>query len=216
MSALTARRLTTPEEIIRFSSIIASAFANTAMTNAFIVEKDNTPPPYPSPSIGPSRRIEHFSPFIDLGFEHGAEFLEAGDWSAIAMWEPPESGAAKQFDTLNLTPLRREWRERLAIAKKKYLKERRHYHLGFLARNPDVEPAPGAITALMKPWLEKAKAEGVPVWLEATHDRAVRLYERHGFEMVEAITFGVGSVNEDGWPEEGGKGVTGYCMIAEP
>lgn len=87
------------------------------------------------------------------------------------------------------------------------------YHLGFLVRNPTVQTVPGAISAVMRPWLKRAEDEGVPVWLEATYEHAVEVYQHYGFRLVEIVRIGVGSRSEEGWPEEGGKGTCGYCMI---
>ena len=90
-----------------------------------------------------------------------------------------------------------------------------HYYLDFFARNPTIESTPGALTAVMQPWLDRAKAEGLPAWLEATYEKAVKVYEHFGFRVVEKITVGVGHRNEHGWPQTGNAavGVSGYAMI---
>ncbi len=89
-----------------------------------------------------------------------------------------------------------------------------HYHLSFLARNPD-HPAktPGAISAVVLPFLDRAREEGVPVWLEATYPHAVSVYEHYGFRICEEVSVGKGKVNLEGWPEEGGEGVTAWGMV---
>ncbi len=104
--------------------------------------------------------------------------------------------------------MRKTWRERIAE-----LKPEKYYHLQFLARNPDVPLIPGAVTAVIQPFLDRARAEGVPAWLEAVDERSVRLYEHFGFHLVEKVTMGKGKVNAFGWPEDGGEGVSGWCMI---
>ncbi len=105
---------------------------------------------------------------------------------------------------------------RVKGAKEKYLGGRKFWHLSFLARNPGVERVEGAIKAVVQPFLERAREEGVPCWLEATNPRAVGLYEKFGFRVVEVIVLGEGKVGADGWPkEEGGEGIRGYCMIWE-
>lgn len=134
--------------------------------------------------------------------------VEAGDWSAIASWEPPHF-KGKSFAVTGTTgPMRKAWRARIAE-----LKPERHWHLQFLARNPDVPLVSGSITAVIQPFLARARAEGVPAWLEAVDERSVKLYERFGFRLVEKVTMGKGQVNALGWPEEGGEGVSGWCMI---
>ena len=89
------------------------------------------------------------------------------------------------------------------------------YHLSFLARNPAKPRVPGSINAVITPFLERAKAENVPAWLEATTPQAARLYMHYGFRVVEIITVGEGKVDVLGWPAEGptALGVTAYAMI---
>lgn len=93
------------------------------------------------------------------------------------------------------------------------LELRPFWHLGFLARDPEKEKVPGAISAVVVPFLQRAREERVPAWLEATTMYGVRLYEFFGFRLVETVTVGKGVYGEDGWFEEGGKGSSGYCMI---
>jgi hypothetical protein len=215
-----ARRLS-PDETPRFINIITAAFSNTAITTSFMIEIDSTPPPYPSPLIDSSRRRRHFTQGITDTAESGGELVEAGSWSAVALWEPPDFKGKVFLDVGISGPLRSEWKQRVEEAKVKHLASadgqlRACYHLAFLARNPDIASVPGSITAVIKPFLDRAKAEGVPAWLEATYPRATAVYEKHGFRLVETITFGESKVNAEGWPEEGGEGIKGYCMIFDP
>lgn len=70
----------------------------------------------------------------------------------------------------------------------------------------------------MTPFLDRARAEGLPAWLEATTPQAVRVYEHFGFRVVEEIVVGSGKVDLAGWPAEDGKGegVTAWAMIFDP
>lgn len=208
----------------RFFDGIAASFTNTMLSRAFITEVDNTPPPYPSPSINTTRIRRHITPGITDGAHSGAELVEAGDFSALALWETTAYKGAPFTDSMrNVGPIREEWRAKIRQCKEKHIgletKEdgkqdfRPFYHLGFLARNPDQTSVPGAITAVVKPWLRRAEEEGVPVWLEATYEHAVDVYTHWGFRLVEVVRIGQGARNADGWPEEGGAGVCGYAMI---
>ena len=234
------------EDLSHFISIITAAFSTTALTTAFIVGIDSTPPPYPSPLIDSSRRQKHFSQGILDSAATGAELVQAGNWSAIALWEPPSyQGKAFSDSKANPPPLLSEWRGKVKQAKAKYLaaacspaltesgdedsnsdsskpdsdpdsiRLRPFYHLSFLARNPAVERAPGSMNAVMTPFLERAKAENVPAWLEATNPKAVKMYLHFGFRIVETIIVGKGKVNAAGWPAEGEEacGVTAWAMI---
>ena len=213
---LKACLLTSSQELSRFIDIISSAFATTPLTTAFIVEIDSAPPPYPSPLLSSARRRRHFAQGINDASEHGAELVQAGDWSAVALWEPPGFEGKVFTDVGRSGPLRDEWKCKLKVCKERHLLGRPFYHLAFLARNSEKETVQRAIRAVSEPYLERARKEGVRMWLEATNPKAVALYERFGFKIVETITLGVGTMNGMGWPEEGGEGLTGYCMIYEP
>lgn len=203
---------------------VAAAFANTMLSRAFITEIDNTPPPYPAASFNIPRIRRHITPGITQAAESGAEVVEAGDFSAIAVWETT-SYKGKPFSEMlkNVGPIRAEWRTKIRDLKEKYIgmvkKEdgsedfKPFYHLGFLVRNPEVPFVPGAISAVVIPWLKQAEEEGVPVWLEATYSHAVDVYKHFGFRLVEIVTVGKGSRNAEGWPEEGGEGVNAFAMI---
>ncbi|EXJ68930.1 uncharacterized protein A1O5_07862 [Cladophialophora psammophila CBS 110553] len=246
-------------DIATFISIITAAFSSTALTTAFIVDIDKTPPPYPSPLVDAARRERHFSRGILESAASGAELVHAGDWSAIALWETPTYQGKPFIDSkAQPGPLLSEWRDRVKAAKAKYLavpavsnatsananaeesnsnspaasvsesssdhhsqdntQERQlrpFYHLSFLARNPAKQRVQGSIKAVMTPFLERAKAEGVPAWLEATTPQAVRLYIHFGFRVVEEIVVGKGSVDALGWPAAGdsAEGVKAWAMI---
>jgi hypothetical protein len=212
-------------ELDRFISIIVSAFHETAITTAFIVDIDSTPPPYPSPSINSSRRRKHFEQGILDSAASGAELVHAGDWSAVALWEPASfRGVAFVDSKTKPGALLSEWRRKLAEVKKKHLSSsdnhdqlRPYYHLSFLARNPQAPKVPGSIAAVIEPFLERAREENVPVWLEATTKQAAKVYSHHGFRLVEEIVVGKGKVDSLGWPTSDGRGegVTMYPMICD-
>lgn len=214
-----------------------------------MVDNDATPPPYPSPLINYARRERHFANGILESAESGAELVQAGDWSAVALWESP-SYQGKPFIESKARPgaMLNEWRSRVRAAKAKYLAApafrsssdsqsstndsisqqscrdaersdesqlRPYYHLSFLARNPSAPRVEGSINAVMTPFLDRAREEMVPAWLEATTPQAVRVYERHGFRIVEEIVLGKGKIDAQGWPTSDGtgEGVTAWAMI---
>ncbi|KAI1619035.1 hypothetical protein EDD37DRAFT_624431 [Exophiala viscosa] len=229
-------------DLNHFIDIITEAFALTALTTSFIVDNDKTPPPYPSPSIDAIRRRRHFARGILDSAHSNADLVQAGNWSAIALWEPP-SFQGKAFIDSKARPgvLLTEWRGRVNAAKAKNLaiqsapstdsesnsasdsdnnepQLRRYYHLSFLARNPSVPRVAGSINAVMLPFLQRARAENVPAWLEATTPQAVKVYEHFGFRVVEEIVVGKGKVDAQGWPsvDGNGEGVTAWAMIYDP
>jgi ribosomal protein S18 acetylase RimI-like enzyme len=61
-----------------------------------------------------------------------------------------------------------------------------HYYLPFVGVQPDWQ-ARGIGSALLRPVLERCDRDGVPAYLEASSERNLALYERHGFEVVETL-----------------------------
>ena len=87
------------------------------------------------------------------------------------------------------------------------------YHFSFLARNTAVPKVSGSIAAVIEPYLQRAREETVPAWVEATTKQAADIYAFYGFRLVEEIRVGQGQVDAAGWPLEGGEGVTAYALI---
>jgi hypothetical protein len=123
---------------------------------------------------------------------------------AVARMRAQYVGYAEEPDSASEAPV-------LETTQERNLKP--HYHLSFLARVPGREDVKGAISAVMLPFLAKARDEGVPVWLEATYPHAVVVYEHYGFRVCEEVTIGVGRVGADGWPKVGGEGVKAWGML---
>ncbi|EXJ90351.1 hypothetical protein A1O1_03450 [Capronia coronata CBS 617.96] len=236
-------------DLDHFISIITDAFSVTPLTTAFIIDNDGTAP-LPR-RIPRPRRERHFAQGILDSAKSNAELVHAGDWSAVALWEPPNfQGKAFINSRTRPGPLLGEWRSRVKAAKARHLAEassstastpstasetnsasdletetlpsstkelplRPFYHLSFLARNPSVPRVQGSLNAVISPYLERARAEHVPAWLEATSRQASKLYEHYGFRVVEEIVVGKGKVDSEGWPtpDDQGEGVTAWAMI---
>jgi hypothetical protein len=217
--------LTHESQIHPFTTTIATAFFSgpgspNPLTVAFTTEIDNTPPPYPSPTITVSRFTSHFHIGILQAFRDGATLIcspSIAAPSALAVWEPPFFKGTP-FDQVRKEPgpILREWQVHTERMRRVYIPQGVGYwHLGFLARNPEegVEKVKGAVSAVVVPVLERCKREGTVAWLEATSKRAVGVYEWYGFRVCEVVRFGVGRVDGGGWPREGGEGVEAWGMI---
>ena len=61
-----------------------------------------------------------------------------------------------------------------------------HWYLPFIGVRPEAQGA-GIGAALLRHGLARADAERLPVYLEATSRRSVRLYARHGFEVTGVV-----------------------------
>jgi hypothetical protein len=179
------------------------------LTVAFITEMDATPPPYPHPSISVERITSHFYIGISQAFKDGAMLIcspSIEKASALAVWEPA-GFKGTPFDQVrrNPGPILTEWKAHTQRMRDTYVGERPFYHLGFLGRNPDpnVAVVSGAVSAVMVPFLARAREEGVCCWLEATSERAVGMYEHYGFRVCEVVRLGAGRVDCRGWPCQG-------------
>lgn len=212
--------------LTRFLDGIAAGFSNTRLSRAFITEIDNTPPPYPSPSFNTARVRQHVAANITQGAHDGSEVVEAGDFSALAVWETTAYRGLAFTDAIkDVGPIRSQWRNAVARLKEQSIGLetkadgsqglKPFYHLGFLVRNPNVDSVPGAISAVVRPWLARAEQECVPVWLEATYPHARDIYLHFGFRVVETIFIGQGSRSAEGWPATGEEatGVQAWMMI---
>ncbi|KKA22167.1 hypothetical protein T310_3804 [Rasamsonia emersonii CBS 393.64] len=158
----------------------------------------------------------------------GAELVEAGNWAAVAVWFPPD---------VNYIPpdIDRSWQERefweaFTPVRQQHLRGRKHWYLNLLGRHPErsergqllpykkkkkVLTTAGVVRALIDPYLERARAQGVPVWLECMSEHGRQVYEHLSFRTVAEVRLGVGKVNASGEPDEKGEGLTLYAMMAE-
>lgn len=80
--------------------------------------------------------------------------------------------------------------------------QRPHYYLWGLAVDPNQKRS-GIGTALLKPFVEKANAENMPIYLETHDERNVAYYQRIGFSLV----------HTDRIPEFD---LPFWCMVREP
>ena len=89
------------------------------------------------------------------------------------------------------------------------------YYLFFVATREDARGR-GLSSALIRQLQERARGEGVPVWLEATSVGSARLYAKLGFKSVGKVMLGEGVAAPDGSREQGGSGVPVDCMVWRP
>lgn len=68
----------------------------------------------------------------------------------------------------------------------------------------------------MRSHQERAKAENVPIWLEATSINSRNLYISLGFKEVEEIVLGRGKVAADASKQPDGSGVPVFAMVWWP
>ncbi|KAH8660306.1 hypothetical protein BX600DRAFT_513922 [Xylariales sp. PMI_506] len=204
---------------------LSNAFLKVPCTYAFSTENLSTP------TENAVRSYVHR--VVRQSLRSGATLVEAGGNSAVALWELPYQSdmitTNHSFDEISDGLTKKEWKEAVRSAKEKYIgleplqsgfssserKVRPHYHLDFLGRDPSVPKVPGAISAVVTPFLDRAKQDGLKVWLEATSPEVAELYEHYGFKILEEITVGQGRVDANGGFLTGGPGVKAWLMLVD-
>lgn len=205
------------EQLDKVTAVITSAFVNTPISLSIIRSVDKAKHGL-FQDISFERRFQHFRPQVEDYAKSNATILEAGDWSAVAIWYTPSHVSEGHKPG---TELVRDYLKGCDEAIQRHLREpaselpqiRPFYHLEFIARNPDMSSVPGAVSAVIVPFLDRARRENVPVWLEAATQKAVKIYEHYGFRIVEEIRVGVGEYDIDGSNKPGGRGVSVFAMI---
>jgi hypothetical protein len=71
-----------------------------------------------------------------------------------------------------------------------------------------------SIKHLIRPVLALATEKGWPVCLEATSPRSRDIYAHLGFQILEEMVLGKGTVDAEGRGKEGGDGVKVWAMVA--
>lgn len=139
------------------------------------------------------------------------QIQESEDHQAIAIWlepfssVPPTSNGAPD-------PFVAELKEKVAAVTPDYLKTGNYWYLFYLARNRNATTK-GVVTAVVKPYLERALAEGRPAVLEAANEHARDVYLHWGFKVISEVVVGKGKVNVEGYPDENGEGITLWFMV---
>lgn len=72
------------------------------------------------------------------------------------------------------------------------------------------------VRALLEPFLQQARAAGLPAWVEANGEHARDVYTHFGFRVVEEVVIGKGLVDQCGNRTARGEGIVIYAMILEP
>jgi ribosomal protein S18 acetylase RimI-like enzyme len=124
----------------------------------------------------------------------GNELWTAADYSAAALWIPPERADMKlpwweevrMFPAIvsftGLSGLGRVDAFRKA-ADKHHPKSRPHFYLMTIGVDPKFQ-GQGLGGALLDATLAKIDAKGLPSYLESSNEKNVPLYKRHGYEVT--------------------------------
>ena len=144
---------------------------------------------------------------------HGEVHATSPDFEGVAAWQPPgfhlSSGHLWRAAPLDLLRFYRGGGGKLTVGLNFQEAMRRrhapmpHWFLGPIGVDPAFQ-GQGFASRLMRPMLERADAEGVPVFLDTNSEANIALYEHFGFRVVEradmpeADIWNVGMLREAG------------------
>ncbi|KAL4911177.1 hypothetical protein BDW74DRAFT_172641 [Aspergillus multicolor] len=196
------------------ADIIARSFRSSVVSSFLFRTPESTWPP----NNVPYELVRgHFDEVVRKKVELGATLVEAGGFAAVAIWFPPDKQKHAKDDSESLATLsarERAFGEKLDEVKKRHLQGRKHWYLNLIGRDPERKEK-GVVRALMEPFLQQAKKDRVPAWLEAVDRHSCDVYTHFGFRTVEEFRVGFGEFNARGELEDGGEGVALYAMIYE-
>ncbi|KAI0594690.1 hypothetical protein F4775DRAFT_572654 [Biscogniauxia sp. FL1348] len=93
--------------------------------------------------------------------------------------------------------------------------QKAHWYIFIIATAVD-RRREGLASALLMYMQDKARSDGLPLWIEATTVESRDLYAKHGFQTVTEVNLGKGQVGPDGLVKKGGEGVTVWPMVWRP
>ncbi|KAL4982928.1 hypothetical protein BDW68DRAFT_191755 [Aspergillus falconensis] len=162
---------------------------------------------------------------------NGGVISEAGGWKSVAVILPPGrsvdspwtiipaafgfSGVLWRIGISGCIRMLGAYSRPVNAAKKRVLGSQQHYYIFALGTEYEHQ-GKGLARALLESQKETAWCSEVPIWLEATTEYSRDLYLSLGFEEVEQITIGQGKVNQDGFLQKDGQGVTLWAMVWWP
>ena len=149
-----------------------------------------------------AQRRERFGPryfemLIARTYLPKGEVYVTEDGSAAALWAPPDKWRTPVLASLPFLPLMtRACTTNLPVTlKMTTLMETHHkkqtephYYLPFIGTDPDHQ-GKGHGTALLTDMLRRCDEQGVPAYLESTGIRNRSLYQLHGFQVLDELSW---------------------------
>lgn len=121
------------------------------------------------------------------------EIYTTGDHSGAAIWARPEEWEIPLRSLVRMLPstVRARIKPVMLAA---YLRTDKlhpaepHWYLEYLGTVRQ-QQGKGVAGAVLAPVLERADAEGIPVWTWSSNERNLSFYHRHGFEVLDKLPF---------------------------
>lgn len=140
--------------------------------------------------------VEHFPTFVKVfagaAFEHGTADCVDG-YPATALWLPPTVHPDEKalFTLLQDSVAQRHQAEVFSVFEQMdaYHPAEPHWYLPMIGVDP-AHQGKGYGSALLKHALARCDGDGKLAYLESTSLESLRLYERHGFELLGTIQVG--------------------------
>lgn len=157
---------------------------------------------------------------IERKVKLGSLIVEAGDFAAVACWEPPAATPplateSELEEIARQRPAFAQFTRDLQRARLEVLgPEQRYWSLSLMARDPERMDR-GVVRAVIEPFVKRAKEEDrVPLWLTAANTRARDVYAYFGFRVVRFIeSFPRGGRIQEGEGGAEGGGVPSWVMV---
>jgi hypothetical protein len=186
-----------------------------------------------STEISLEQSIRFFHDLLDSLYEAGAIFAQTREPGGVAVWYEFHQGMIVRekadFPFLNRCPPNFEWPVEAGpylsnsledysvvaeTSKQRRMGRSPYWYLFVIGRDPSHLGASVA-PRLILPFVQKAKEQGIPLWLEATSERSKSVYEKLGFKVVEELKVGKGQCDSNGNLISGGEGVSMWAMICD-
>ncbi|KIW72452.1 hypothetical protein PV04_00643 [Phialophora macrospora] len=214
-----------PEYSHRLAEIVSRATVTDPLDIIFQQEKTG-----PSTPVTPALLYLGAKRRVDAKIAAGAFVVEACNFAAVACWEPPASNPAP----LSEEQLREVERETPVFGR--FLRHvqaaetacfgaaaatsppspfhQPHWKLSLMARDP-LRKDKGAVRAVIEPFVARAKAERLPLWLVAANARARDVYAYFGFRVVSVVwSYPYGRDGDVRSDRDGGiDGIPSWCMV---
>jgi GNAT superfamily N-acetyltransferase len=173
-------RKVTPGDLDQFVETLATAFFDDPVV-AWA---------YPAPD----RRRELLPAFFQVAATAtlpGGGLYTTADGNAAALWVPSDATLDEAAMAAELVRRSAEYGDRVAtlleLLEDTHPTQEEHQYLFLLGTRPQWQSR-GLGSALLRAVLERCDADGMPAYLEATSERNVPLYQRHGFAVTQQIT----------------------------
>ena len=198
-----------PTTIARFATVNAAA----GLADRFTMITNEERLSIPESSVRHEHLFESNYARIQRKTANGAIMVEAGDFAAVACWEPPACTLRMEADDGDLLfpafaqrPIMHGFARQSATWRRNAVRGRDYWHLSLMARDPQRRDVKGAVRSVLEAGIWWAELEGRPIWLEAGNQRAREIYAAFGFKELGVTWHG----------REGGVQVPIWMMIWEP